>query len=64
MQGRTPITAAAEVVAVVATPEMAERARAQGFRVDARPAAPFAAFVANEVHRCARAIAAAKITAE
>ena len=46
------------------TPEIQERARAQGFRVDARGPDAFAAFLAGEVARWAAVIKAANITAE
>jgi tripartite-type tricarboxylate transporter receptor subunit TctC len=55
---------AAEVVQIMASPEMGERANAQGFRVDARPAAAFAPFLASEVERWGRIIAAARIQAD
>ena len=55
---------AAEAVAIMRTPEMAEKAGTQGFRVDARPAAEFARFANAEVERWAKVIAAAKISAE
>ncbi|MBL8330642.1 MAG: tripartite tricarboxylate transporter substrate binding protein [Rubrivivax sp.] len=54
----------AEIVSIMGTPDLQERARTQGFRIDARPAAPFAAFVRDEVDRWARIIAAARITAD
>jgi tripartite-type tricarboxylate transporter receptor subunit TctC len=53
-----------EAVAIMKSPEMAERAAAQGFRVDARPAPEFAVFANAEVERWAKVIAAAKISAE
>jgi tripartite-type tricarboxylate transporter receptor subunit TctC len=52
----------AEVVGIMASPEIDERARTQGFRVDARGPQPFAAFLKSEIERWARIIAAAKIT--
>ncbi len=55
---------AAEVVSIMGTPELAEKAGAQGFRIDARPAATFAPFLAAEVERWAKVIAEAKISAE
>jgi tripartite-type tricarboxylate transporter receptor subunit TctC len=55
---------AAEVVAIMATADIADKAAAQGFRVDARPAAAFATFLNGEVERWAKVIAAAKISAE
>ena len=54
----------AEVLRIMATPEIEERARTQGFRVDARGPQAMARFVAEEVERWARVIAAAKISAE
>ncbi len=53
-----------EAVAIMKSPEMAEKAAAQGFRVDARPAAEFAPFASAEVERWAKVITAAKITAD
>jgi tripartite-type tricarboxylate transporter receptor subunit TctC len=53
-----------EAVAIMKSPEMAEKAGVQGFRVDARPAADFARFANAEVERWAKVIAAAKISAE
>jgi tripartite-type tricarboxylate transporter receptor subunit TctC len=53
-----------EVVAIMATPDLQERARTQGFRIDARPAAAFAPFLKDEVERWARIITSAKITGE
>ncbi|GMV45021.1 MAG: hypothetical protein AMXMBFR66_04190 [Pseudomonadota bacterium] len=65
---RTPDAAVAllgrEAVAIMQTPAMAERAGAQGFRVDARAAEAFAPFLNTEVERWAKVIAAARITAE
>jgi len=45
-------------------PDIDERARTQGFRVDARGPQAFSAFLAEEVARWARVIAAAKISVE
>ena len=53
-----------EIVAIMGTPDLQERARTQGFRIDARGAAAFAPFLKDEVERWSRIIAAAKITAE
>ena len=53
-----------EAVKIMNTPEIQERARAQGFRVDARGPDAFAAFLAGEVARWAAVIKAANITAE
>jgi len=54
----------AEVLKIMATPDIEERARNQGFRVDARGPQAFAGFVKDEVDRWARVIAAAKISIE
>ena len=48
----------------MATPEIAERAKTQGFRVDARGPKDFAVFLKSEVERWGKVIVAAKITAE
>ena len=53
-----------EIVKIMLNPELEERARTQGFRVDARPAAKFAAFLDEEVQRWGKIIKAANITAE
>ena len=53
-----------EVVRILLSPDVAERARTQGFTVDARPAAKFAAFLDDETQRWAKIIRAANITAE
>ncbi len=55
---------AAEVLKIMALPEVEERARTQGFRVDARGPREFAPFLGKEVERWARVIAAAKIQPE
>ena len=55
---------AAEIVKIMATPDIEERARTQGFRIDARNAQAFAPFLKDEVERWARVISAAKIVAE
>lgn len=54
----------AEIVKIMSAPEMEERAKAQGFRVDARGPQPFAAYLKDEVERWGRTITAAKITPE
>ena len=54
----------AEVVKIMAGPELEERARTQGFRVDARGPQAFAVFLKSEIERWAKVIAAAKITAD
>jgi tripartite-type tricarboxylate transporter receptor subunit TctC len=53
-----------EIVKIMLNPEIEERARTQGFRVDARPAGKFAAFLNEEVQRWAKIIKAANITAD
>jgi len=52
----------AELMKIMAAAEIEERARSQGFRVDARPAAAFAPFLATEVERWGQVITQAKIT--
>lgn len=52
----------AEVVKIMASADIEERARSQGFRVDARPAATFAPFLAAEVERWGKVITQARIT--
>jgi tripartite-type tricarboxylate transporter receptor subunit TctC len=54
----------AEIVRILAAPEIEERARTQGFRVDARAADKFAPFLDEEIARWGRIIKAAHITAE
>lgn len=54
----------AEVVKIMANPDIAERAKTQGFRVDARGPQAFAAFLKSEIDRWAKVIASAKITVE
>jgi len=54
----------AEIVAIMGSADIVERARTQGFRVDARGPREFAPFLANEVERWSRIIAAAKIQAD
>jgi tripartite-type tricarboxylate transporter receptor subunit TctC len=54
----------AEVLKIMAAPDMDERARAQGFRVDARGPQAFGKFLGDEIERWSRVIAAAKITTE
>jgi tripartite-type tricarboxylate transporter receptor subunit TctC len=53
-----------EVVRILADPEFGERAKTQGFRVDARAADRFAPFLDDEVQRWGRIIKAARITVE
>lgn len=53
-----------EIVKILASPEIEERARTQGFRVDAREPQAFAVFLKSETERWAKVIVAAKITAE
>lgn len=55
---------ASEVLKIMASPEVEERARTQGFRVDARGPAEFAPFVVSEVERWAKVIESAKIKAD
>ena len=55
---------ATEVLRIMATPELEERARTQGFRVDARGPQAFAGFLKSEIERWAEVIASAKITAD
>ena len=54
----------AEVIRILAAPEIEERARTQGFRVDARGPDQFAPFLKSEIERWGHIIAAAKISAE
>jgi tripartite-type tricarboxylate transporter receptor subunit TctC len=54
----------AEIVKILASPDIEERARTQGFRVDARAADKFAPFVDDEVQRWAKLIKEAHITAD
>ena len=64
----TPDTAieklGAEVLRIMAAPDIEERARTQGFRVDARGPQAFGRFLGAEVERWARIISAAKINVE
>ncbi len=53
-----------EVVKLMDVPELQERARAQGFRVDARGPERFAAFLDEEVARWGKVIKAAEIRAD
>ena len=53
-----------EIVKILASPEIEERARTQGFRVDAREPQAFAIFLKSEIERWAKVIAAAKISAD
>ncbi|HEY6135488.1 MAG TPA: tripartite tricarboxylate transporter substrate binding protein [Rubrivivax sp.] len=53
-----------EIVAIMGGADIVERARTQGFRVDARGPREFAPFLASEVERWSRIIAAAKIQAD
>ncbi len=55
---------AAEVLKIMAAPDVEERARSQGFRVDARGPQAFGKFLGDEIDRWSRIIAAARITAE
>jgi tripartite-type tricarboxylate transporter receptor subunit TctC len=55
---------AAEVLRIMAAPDIEERARTQGFRVDARGPQAAARFANEEVERWARVIAVARISAD
>jgi tripartite-type tricarboxylate transporter receptor subunit TctC len=55
---------AAEVLKIMATPDLEERARSQGFRIDARGPQAFGRYLADDITRWASVIAAAHITAE
>jgi tripartite-type tricarboxylate transporter receptor subunit TctC len=54
----------AEMLKIMAGSEVEDKARAQGFRIDARGPQAFAKFLNDEIERWARVITAAKITAE
>ena len=54
----------AEVLAIMAGAEINERARTQGFRVDARGPKDFAPFLKDEIDRWAHIITAARIQAD
>lgn len=54
----------AEVVQIMASPDIADRAKTQGFRVDARGPQAFSSFLTSEIDRWAKVIVAANITAE
>jgi len=54
----------AEVVKIMAAPDIDDKARAQGFRVDARPYDRFAPFLDDEIQRWGRIIRTAHITAD
>jgi tripartite-type tricarboxylate transporter receptor subunit TctC len=54
----------AEVLKIMAAPDIEERARTQGFRVDARGPQAFGRFLGDEIERWARVIAAAHIAIE
>ena len=54
----------AEVLKIMARPDIEERARTQGFRIDARGPQAFAVFLKSETERSAKLNVAAKITAE
>ncbi len=53
---------ASEIVNIMAGSEIGERARTQGFRVDARGNVAFAAYLRDEIERWGRVALAAKIT--
>ena len=54
----------AEVVKIMASADIEEKARTQGFRVDARAADKFAPFLDDEIQRWGRIIKSANITPE
>jgi tripartite-type tricarboxylate transporter receptor subunit TctC len=54
----------AEIVKILGGADIEEKARTQGFRVDARAADKFAPFLDEEIQRWGRIIKAARITAE
>ena len=54
----------AEVVKIMAAPDIEEKARTQGFSVDARPHDKFAPFLDDEIQRWGRIIKTAHITAD
>ncbi len=54
----------AEVLRIMAGSDIDERARTQGFRVDARGPQAFGSFLKDEIERWARIITTAKITAD
>ena len=54
----------AEALKIMTAPDIEERARTQGFRVDARGPQAFAGFLKDEIDRWAQVIGAAKIQAD
>jgi tripartite-type tricarboxylate transporter receptor subunit TctC len=54
----------AEALKIMASPDIAERAKTQGFRVDARGPQAFAPFLRSEIDRWSKVIASAHITVE
>jgi len=54
----------AEALKIMTAPDIDERARTQGFRVDARGPQAFAGFLKDEIDRWAQVIGAAKIQAD
>ncbi len=54
---------AREIVKIMAAPDMAERAKDQGFRINARGPGEFASFLNSEIELWGRIIKTAKITA-
>ena len=54
----------ADIVKILASPDIADRAKTQGFTVDARAADKFAPFLNDEVQRWAKVINTAHITVE
>ena len=66
-QGKTPDAIverySREIVRIMAAPDMTERATQQGFRINAKGADEFTAFLRSEIDLWARVIKAAKVTA-
>jgi tripartite-type tricarboxylate transporter receptor subunit TctC len=66
-QGKTPDAIverySREIVKLMGAPDMTERATQQGFRINAKGAEEFAAFLKSEIDLWARVIKAARITA-
>jgi tripartite-type tricarboxylate transporter receptor subunit TctC len=54
----------AEVLKIMQTPDLEERARTQGFRLDARGSERFATYLTEEIARWAKVIAVAGIKAD
>jgi len=68
VQGKTaePIVQrlSAELVKIMASPDIVERATQQGFRVSAKGSDDFAVFLKSEVERWGRIIKTARITTD